>query len=123
MSSDVYIRFYDPQDLNFENCVDQLRLGDIGVLSYFGYNALCDLHTISDNKSPNDSWRLSMLDILVKIHSSVAKDKVLNQKDFCMRYGYIGPVNIEWEDHFEEDLINCIMSGAYNETIMRIEWD
>lgn len=122
MSSDVYIRFYSQQDIGFENSIDQLRLGDIGVLAYFGYNVLNELITISDDKMPCISWALLMKDILLKLIVSIENDRNLDNKDFIMRYGYLGPNNIDWEDRFDEGLIDCAIN-EYSDKIMRIEWD
>lgn len=122
MSSDVYIRFYSQQDVGFENSIDQLRIGDIGVLTFFEYNALDELIRISDGKKPCINWSLLMKDILLKVMFSIEKERNPDSEDFIMRYGYLGPNNIDWEDRFDEGLIDCV-SNEYSDKIMRIEWD
>lgn len=104
MSSDVYLYFYE--DVKRNNLIDQIRLGDIGVLHYFGFDVIGRLDKILDC---NPILTRDMVDRMKLVfrhaQSSIAIDSSLTQEEFIKSYGYIGPHGIEWDDIATEENI------------------
>lgn len=121
MSSDVYLYFYE--DVERTNLIDQIRIGDMGVLHYFGFDAIHGLDKILNHNpilTKDMVYRISLL--FRHAHSSIAIDSSLTQEGFARAYGYIGPYGIAWDDiTTEEDIKDGLqpLIGKY----ISLGWD
>ena len=102
MSSDVYLYFYE--DVKRTNLIDQIRIGDMGVLHYFGFDAIHGLDKILNHNPVLTKDMVGRIGLVFRhAQSSIAIDSSLTQEEFIKSYGYVGPHGIEWDDIAKEE--------------------
>ncbi len=104
MSSDVYLYIYYYEDVNTTNFIDKIRIGDMGVLHYFGFDVISGLDKILDCNPVLTKDMIHRMKLVFRhAQSSIAIDSSLTQEEFVKSYGYVGPHGIEWDDIAKEE--------------------
>jgi hypothetical protein len=96
MSSDVYFYISEAEDPH--NYVERVSVGHLGVLCYFGFDALGKLENcIGYNQQITNELIARMKIIIRHAHSSILIDKQLSEWEFANCYGYCGPTGVDWD--------------------------
>lgn len=104
MSSDVYFSIYEDRETT--NLIENIRVGHLAVLYYFGFDALSEIQEIVPSNWPSmiTAELINSLKIVInRAHSSVLIDQNLGEEEFTSRYGYLGPHGIPWDDIINDD--------------------
>lgn len=108
MSSDVYFYIYEDKEKN--NLLEQVCVGHLAVLNYFGFDALTEIRKVLAYNPTITTALINRIKVVIRhAHSSILIDQNLSEEEFVNCYGYLGPHGIEWdyltdEDGVEEDL-------------------
>ena len=124
MSSDVYIYLsQQPDPVHNDDHVCR-RLGDLGVMSYFGFDLMTFMCALKTHRFDRiDAHWLRQAKVLVRaFHEEIAKDQQMSETDFPRTYGYMGPLGIEWEDVPTQESIQRIYD-EYQGYFWNISWD
>jgi len=102
MSSDVYFSIYEDEKMT--NLIENIGVGHLAVLNYFGFDAKTAISRVLYYKPVITTELISRLKIIIRhAHSSILIDKNLSEEEFVNCYGYLGPHDIEWDDIIYED--------------------
>jgi len=100
MSSDVYLDFTNTAGM----CTAE-RVGDLGVMSYFGHDLLDDLRRMRTRyPEVNGAWATELSRKIAEFTRAVETDKQMSSTEFS-GYGYVGPHGIDWEDALCEESV------------------
>jgi hypothetical protein len=108
MSSDVY--FYVYEDKERTKLLEQVGVGHLAVLHYFGFDAIAAIDNALRFNPVITKELINRLKTIIRhAHSSSLIDQKLSEEEFINCYGYLGPNGVEWdyitdEDGVEEDL-------------------
>ena len=124
MSSDVYIYFSQHLDPTHNDDHTRLRLGDLGVMSYFGFHLLTFMCSLKTHRFDRiDANWLKQAKVLVRaFHEEILKDQAMSETDFPRTYGYMGPMGIEWDDVPTQETIQRIYD-EFQGYFWDIGWD
>lgn len=104
MTSNVYFSIYE--DGETTNLIENIGVGHLAVLHYFGFDALSEIHEIVRSNWPSmiTAELINSLKIVInRAHSSVLINQNLGEEEFTSRYGYLGPDGVPWDDIINED--------------------
>lgn len=124
MSSDVYIYFSQHLDPAHNDDHTRLRLGDLGVMCYFGFDLLTFIGALKVRPYDRiDANWLKQSKVLVRaFHEEILKDQAMSETDFPRIYGYMGPMGIEWDDVPTQETIQRIYD-EFQGYFWDIGWD
>lgn len=104
MSSDVY--FYIYEDKEKTNLLEQIYIGHLGVLHYFGFDAIAAIDKALGYNPTITVELINRIKVVIRhAHSSILIDQKLSEEEFVNCYGYVGPHGIEWNYINNEDTV------------------
>ena len=97
MSSDVYLYFHE--DVERTKSIEQVRVGHLGVLHYFGFDAVEAVRRVLRHNPVLTKDAIDRIKLILRhARASIAIDAALTEEAFTNAYGYLGPHGIEWDD-------------------------
>lgn len=105
MSSDVYMGFcarapnpsIHSMTANCRGCSRGERIGDLGVLTYFGYNLIKEFDAIGRHSRFTSEWVEQAKAKVRTLHEVIERNKLMTSEEFIQAYGYMND-GIDWED-------------------------
>ena len=118
MSSDVYLYVLDADPYS-----NTSRIGHLGIMCYFGFNALPKIGDLEDNCNLiDDQWSLEMKKIVLALDKPIESIKDLSEEEFSKRFGYYKPKPDEWSDRPTVNMIDEILEESRGKN-WRVSWD
>lgn len=118
MSSDVYLYILDSDPYS-----NASRIGHLGIMCYFGFDALKKIICLEDNYNLiDDQWSLEMKKIVLALDTQIESIKDLSEEEFSKRFGYYKPSPDEWSDRPTVDMIDEILEESRGKK-WRVSWD
>jgi hypothetical protein len=118
MSSDVYLYV-----LGTDPYSNTSRIGHLGIMCYFGFNALTSILCLEDKCNLiDDQWSLEMKKIVLTLDKQIESIKDLSEEEFSKRFGYYKPKPDEWSDRPTANMIDEILEESRGKK-WRVSWD